>query len=358
MKRKVSLSQALGRLSPSMPADFEARTLRMLKELAECKEERIMKKKTSLGLVLAIALIMLLMGVALALTQLGIWDFVKDYGETPLPEAATMVQTEFGEKTFALGDASVTLKEAISDGLMGSIVVEYRTPEGTYLYAPDSMQKTDPVIYGEQVTQEEVFQKYGMFFYAMDEHIGVLVDGTEEPITDYGWTPVKTADNVLLVHLSFCLQGVDPNNLVYSPGIFKMESLDFEQRQRLKAAIPLKLTLNADRNETVTPQLSDAAKAAGLEAVTVTRTPLTTAVKVQFEKGSSNNFAAQTEPGVEMETSFLSSFASYLDDPDNGITIGYAPVEKLPDTLYIQVKRYDVNGNEELVGEPVEIQLY
>ncbi len=363
MKRKVVLSQALGRLYPSMPVDFEARTLRMLKELAENKEERIVKKKISLGLVLAAALIMLLMGVALALTQFGIWDFVKDYGETPLPEAATMVQTEFGEKTFPLSDnATVTLKEAISDGLMGSIVVEYRTPEGTYLYAPDSMQKTDPVIYGEQVTQEEVFQKYGPFYHARDEKIGVLVDGVVQPLdSDYGWTPVKMADNVLLVHLSFCLQGIDPNNLVYNPGIFKMESLDWEQRQRLAVDVPLKLELNADKCVTVTPKLPDTAVALGIKAVTVASTPLTLAVKVQLETLEANGlfygFQAQDEAGKELETSFLSSFAGYADKEAKSITRGYAPVESLPDAIYIQIKANGSTGEEQKIGEPVKIQL-
>lgn len=363
MKRKVILSQALQRLSPPVPGGFEQKALRMLNQFAQNKEERIVKKKISMGLTIAIVLIALTTGMALALTSLGIWDFTKDYGETPLPAAVDMVQKEFEETTFPLGEASVTLKEAISDGLVGSIVVEYRTPEGTYLYAPDSMQKTDPPTYGEKLTEEEVLKKYGAYYHSMDEHIGVMVGSEEEPLSsEYGSEQVKTADNAMTVNISFPMQGIDPDNLVYSPGLFKMKSTDWEQRERLKASIPLKLTLNADKSETVTPTLSDDAVAAGIKAVTVTKTPLTTAVKVQFEgleaDGYTYGFQAQNGQKEELVRSFLSCFAVLDDKANNSLTQGYAPVETLPGTLYIQVTRFNNdNGEEEKVGDPVAVKL-
>lgn len=366
MKRKMILSQSLRRLDPPMPGTFEAKMLGMITDLTRQREETVVKKKVSLGLVLVCVLMLLLMGVALALTQLGIWDFVKDYGETPLPAAVKMVQTEFEEATFALGEAAATIKEAVSDGIVGSIVVEYRTPEGTYLYAPDSMKKGEKKggknFYGELYTEGAVFQLFGPYYYAMDEDIGVLVDGQVQPLSaEYSFEQVKTADNVLVVSISFSLQGIDPSNLVYRPGIFKMENTDFEQRQSLVAEKPLKLSLNGDKAVTLTPAVTDTAATAGIKAVTVTSTPLTFAVKVEFAKikadGYTYSFTAQEKPGVELNTSFLSSFA-WVYDPEKGIAArGYAPMEVLPDTLYIQVERTNAPGEQEKVGEPLAFSL-
>lgn len=364
MKQKVNLSRALLRLSPPVPPELHARVRRSLALLAAQKEEKIVKNKVSLGLVLVIVLVLLLTGAAVALTQLGIWDIVKDYGETPLPKAQSMVQTDFGESTFALGEASVTLREAVSDGLMGSLVVEYRVPEGSYLYAPDSMQKGEKTVYGETATMEEIFQKYGVFYYAMDEGMDMLVDGQVQPLSsDVGFEQVKTADNVLVVNISFSLQGIDPEALVYSPGLFKMESADFDKRQKLAVEIPLKLQMNADKTQKITPVLGDAAKAAGIKAMTVISTPLTLAVTVQLETAQPEGldaytFEVQMAPGEELSTSFLSSFVWAEDPENNSYTRGYAPVAQLPDTLYLQMKGYDnQTGVEKLLGEPVEVKL-
>ncbi len=68
MKRILVLSKALERLSPPMPADFEQKTKRMLNEIAQRKEENVVKTKISIGLVAAITLILLTAGIALALT--------------------------------------------------------------------------------------------------------------------------------------------------------------------------------------------------------------------------------------------------------------------------------------------------
>ncbi len=362
MKRKVLLPQALKRLDPPMPQAFEAKMLGMITDLTRHKEDVVVKKKISLGLVLAAALLLTLMGAALALTSLGVWDFMKDYGETPLPAAVGMVQTEFEGETLALGEAAATIKEAVSDGIVGSIVVEYRTPEGTYLYAPDSMKKGEKNFYGELYTQGAVFQLFGPYYHAMDEHIGVMVDGQEQPLSsEYSFEQVKMADNVLIVNISFSLQGIDPNNLVYRPGIFKMENIDFEQRQRLVAEKPLKLELNLDKAATITPALTDAAAKANIKAVTVTSTPLTFAVQVEFEKmeqdGYTYTFTAQGEPDVELNTSFLSSFAWVYDPERNIAAKGYAPMEALPDTLYIQVERMNASGEQEKEGEPLALSL-
>ncbi len=364
MKQKINLSKALLRLSPPAPPELDTRVRQSLALLAAQKEKKIVKKKVSLGLVLAIGLVLLLTGAAFALTELGIFDFTKDYGETPLPEAQSMLQKDFGENTYALGEASVTLKEAISDGLMGSIVVEYRVPEGSYLYAPDSMQKGEKPVYGEKATMEEIFQKYGVFYHSTDEHIGIRVNGEELPLSsETGFEQVKIADNVMVVNISFPLQGIDPNTLEYSPGLFKMESADFDKRQRIAVEIPLKLQMNADKTQKVTATLGDTAKAAGIKAVTVTSTPLTLAVTVRFDKTQGEGldgyfFEVQKAPGEELDSSFLSSFA-WFDDPENeSLTRGYAPVAQLPDTLYLQMKGYDhQTGEEKLLGEPVEVKL-
>lgn len=68
MKRKLVLSEALERLSPPIPADFEQNTKRMLNDIALRKEETVVKTKISIGLAAAITLLLLTAGIALALT--------------------------------------------------------------------------------------------------------------------------------------------------------------------------------------------------------------------------------------------------------------------------------------------------
>lgn len=120
MKRKLT-PESLRALYPPMD---EAFARRVQQSLAAQKEEPIVKRKLSMGAVLALCLV-LLAGIAMAVSaHLGVLDFL---GGAPVPdEGRQAVQTELKQTGGTLSDVTVRVRDAVSDGRLLMLAVEAR----------------------------------------------------------------------------------------------------------------------------------------------------------------------------------------------------------------------------------------
>lgn len=348
---KARLSDALLKRWEQIPDTFKDHVDASLLAFEQVKEEPWMRKRSVSAAALIAALLVLTMGAALALNSLGLLDFL-DYA--PSPTVKHMVQSNFKNNMIMLGDCTITVKEAISDGLSGALVVEYSVPEGMYLYAPDA-RAMGTYHSAETESVEELLKKYTTLYMPMDEHIGWLKDGmTLPPGTEYGFDPVKVADNAVVVQIGFAVGDDGLDTFVYEPGVFKITSAD--NRERLTSE-PMLLGMAAQTADNVqkTADVPKALADAGVMRIDVTFTPLSMLVKLTFKAESAYYLSVLDEKGDEFPMDFLSSFAaSYADNLTR--KAAYTRPESIPDTLFIQLYEYADKGRMPL-GGPVLVTL-
>jgi hypothetical protein len=160
MKRKLVLSMALERLSPPMPADFEQKTMRMLKDIALRKEETVVKAKISIGLVVAITLVLLTAGIALALTfSSQVTEFFGNLYGNDMRAWLEKGDVASVNQSFVLDDVEFTLDEVVyrENGLYG--IGTIRPQEGSSaVIIPEDHNPDEPFGYdkiGEGGTPEK-----------------------------------------------------------------------------------------------------------------------------------------------------------------------------------------------------------
>lgn len=96
----------------------------MRRTLADIREEQPMRK-SKLGLVLAMTLLVALCGSALAARHFSALDFLFPQLEAS-PEVQAAVQSEFVQEGGDLGPVRATVRDAVSDGIAVHVVMEYQ----------------------------------------------------------------------------------------------------------------------------------------------------------------------------------------------------------------------------------------
>jgi len=131
--RDEDLKNAFGKADPS----FERRVLHTLTTIKMQREEKPVRK-IKFGLILAIVLIIILGGVALAAAnQWGLFEFLEKHDMTLLPEAVETI--EHPEQNGGDGVyATFTVREALYDEVVAHLVVKAIPKEGVLLVLPDS----------------------------------------------------------------------------------------------------------------------------------------------------------------------------------------------------------------------------
>lgn len=94
------------------------------------KEEHHMKRASFRVALIAAAVIVALMAVAFAASQLGLVDFFKGYYDNRLPDSAKTVLNATQQKTFTVGPLSITLRETLVDGRIAYVTTQAATADG------------------------------------------------------------------------------------------------------------------------------------------------------------------------------------------------------------------------------------
>ncbi len=355
---KTKLSTALKSRYETLPEAFERRVDATLQTFKDERNEPVIHKRMTTALVLIAALLLVTMGVALALNAMGILDFRKeDTGRAATPEVAAIVQRDFKNNVAQLGDCTVTVREAISDGLSGNLMVEYRLPEGMYLYCPDS--RTPGKYHSAEAetpetlkTVEDLLKIYPVLYMPMDEHIGYFKDDQFKDCNGYGWDAVKTADNVNYSNIAFSVDQSSMADFVYCAGVFRITTPNSQEWERLTYDnMNIGMYMSTDSNFQKTGEVPQVLKEAGVQAITVTFTPLSMVVDVE---GSA--FEVVDENGQTIGIDFLSCEAVTAYDEASGMySAGYTCPEVIPETLYIQL--YDTWSRENTIGGIVQVTL-
>jgi hypothetical protein len=358
MTRK--LSDALKSRYENVPESFENHVDAALQALIEERTEPTMRRKTALTAILIAALLLATMGVALALSSMGILDFRKeDTGKEATKQAAELVQRDLKNNVLQLGDCTVTVKEVMSDGFSGNLLVEYRLPEGMYLYTPDARA---PGTYHsiETETVEELLEKYEVLYMPLDEHVGFWVDGAfEYPNSEVGFDPVKVADNVMIVNIGFDIDKERMDEFVHHPGVRKITGPGEEDFERIRNE-PIYLGDFADTKNNVlkTADAPEALAKAGVESIDVVFTPLSMLVDLTFNENveATYSFIVVDEKGMEIESDFISCFVGSEGWDGKSWTKGYTAPDTIPETLDIQLFER-VNDEDVPMGGVVRVTL-
>lgn len=135
MKKRKELQSVFGNADPG----FVNAVNRTLETIKREEEERHMKK-FSMGLVIAIACMLLATVAFAAAERWGVFDFITDrYDVKVLPQAQEIVHKEFAGSTTQIGDAIFGVREAVFDGQHVYITLAV-TPanDSVLLLGPDS----------------------------------------------------------------------------------------------------------------------------------------------------------------------------------------------------------------------------
>lgn len=111
------------------------------------KEEHHMKRASFRVALIAAAVILALMAVAFAASQLGLVNFFSGYYDYRLPDSAKTVLNATQQKTYTVGPLSITLRETLVDGRIAYVTTQATTADGspalivgtgeTDMYIPD-----------------------------------------------------------------------------------------------------------------------------------------------------------------------------------------------------------------------------
>ena len=134
------------------PASF---TGRMDATLAQLKEEEPMKRISVRVVCIAAAIVLALMGTAIALTATGVLDTYADV--RPLPTAQSLVQKAFDQQGGENDLFTLTVREALCDGYRTRIVYEYRAKSADiFLYGLDFASGDSTEIDGQEYTFDQL----------------------------------------------------------------------------------------------------------------------------------------------------------------------------------------------------------
>jgi|GEM_PF-6523033 len=356
---KTTLSDALKSRYENVPDSFRGHVEAILQTIVKERTELNMHRKPVLTAIFITALLLATMGVALALSSMGILDFRKEStGKEVTKQAAEFVQRNLQSNALQLGDCTVTVKEVMSDGLSGNVVVEYRLPEGMYLYDPNARA---PGTYysAENKTMEELLEEYDMLYMPMEARVGYWVDGKfDYPNADVGYDPVKLADNVIVFNVGFTVDAQRMADFVCVPGVHIITGMGDGDRERLRNE-PIHLGDFTDTKNNV-QKIGDVPKAfakEGVESIAVTFTPLSVLVTITFDTSEHNvnDFHVVDEKGEPIRTDFISCFIG--GEGGNRRQKGYTAPESIPETLRIRLFEPTGNDGEVPIGGIEEVVL-
>ncbi len=314
----------------------ESLAVRVAHTLSQLEEERVVKKHVFRTVVIVCALALLLGGTALAVArQYGVGDFLDwMYGERMNSGARQLV--EYPQASKRVGDATVTVREAVWDGFVGHLVIEYRSPEGTAMVPWD-----DRRLEGKAETEEELLAQYGAFYCPVDPGMSFLTEEGAQEIGEMSFMYYQEADNVLSMILTFGEEELKSSELRFKAGVFKFDQE--VEGEKEKQFIDFELADYTSENRTFTFDHPGDLNGKVIDRVVFTFTPMQTVVDIDYADGS------RTYTG--MDVLVLDEAGNVVNPTSTSLwTNGVDAFEKLPRKLCLQAA---TNG--EPVGEPLAL---
>lgn len=330
----------------------EALSARVSSTLDHLEEQKV--KKTGIRFILITALVLLaLIGTAIALTRFGTLDFLQaNYDETMNPQAADLVQTTLTDQpTVQLGDVTATLREAVTDGMVGYLVVEMQSPEGTLMTLADGgLNEPGDDAYAVRYTPGD----------------GSVTTGGIGDIVEHGIDYRREAPNRLAILYMFAAGGIDPQALNVELGAAQIppEGEDFNF---VRETVPFTMDTNVAHSESFTLDFPGTLGAYDISQVRLIFTPMTTAVAVDAPGDASpqNPFILLDADGNPLEHASHGwmVYATLAEASNTCIWAeGYMPMEVIPDVLYLgllDTSDPKAHGARELDPnvEPIKLEL-
>jgi hypothetical protein len=318
------------------------------------KEEKIMKRAMIRTLCLAICAVLLLGATALALTNSDILKYLSQYSDTLNEEQQQMIQSDFAEDTLMLGDVQVTLKELLTDGHVGAVSVEFRAPEGAFLYS-------DLVNMSEEEwnkTRADYLAEYGAYYWLLDSHIYFLHDGTSKPISsDWMMDGQREASNVITAQFVFSAVDQQFDQLQLKVGVAHVTGESEETDERVTGYLTPAYTPDSSSEKTISLTMPDCTNDPGsVASIDITFTKLITVFKATLESTDGHYYSLKISDvnGNELNYTILSSIINSCDG--NIVLTAYDAMAEIPDLLYAQIYRLGENGDTP-VGEHIELKL-
>ncbi len=318
------------------------------------KEEKVMKRAIIRTLCLAVCAVLLLGATALALTSSDILKYLSQYSDTLNEEQQQMIQSDFAQNTLMLGDVQVTLKELLTDGHVGAVFMEFRAPEGTFLYS-------DLVNMSEEEwskTRADYLAEYGSYYWLLDSHIYFLHNGVSEPIgSDWMMDGQREASNVITVQFVFSAVDQQFDQLQLKVGVAHVTAESEETDVRAAGYLTPAYTPGSNTEKTISLTMPNCTNDPGsVASIGITFTKLITMFKATLESTGGRYYSLKIMDanGDELNCTLLSSIISSSEE--NIVLTAYDAMAEVPDLLYAQIYRLDENGNTP-VGEYIELKL-
>lgn len=347
MKREI-WRQAFGQPTDALSQRVSS-TLSSLK-----KEEIIMKRSMLRCAVLALCLVFLLIGTVWAVTESDILSLLGRYDESLTEKQQRLIQTEFAEDTASLGPITVTLKEMISDGFAATVSFEYEAPENVYLYT-DLVEMTK-----EEWEMDEAARlaQYGPYYVLTDFHAEFATPlSILEPPGESMLDAQRIAPNIIRASITFPVTGMPLDTLQIRVGAWEVREPGKEEN-RYGAALFPRYTIGTEPIASYSLSFDPADTPFGLTRVDIALTPLTTHFTVWCQEGLADclPYILDAE-GDELPFGLLGSFGGYQEGAGCRDT-GYGPLESIPDTLQLQMMRWDeTTGDMAPWGESITLSL-
>lgn len=103
----------------------------LMNAVRSVEEDNPMKRATYRVALIAAVIIVALMAVAFAASQLGLVDFFNRYHDDRLPDSAKAALSATEQKSYEVGPLTITLRETLADGRLAYLTTQARTTDGS-----------------------------------------------------------------------------------------------------------------------------------------------------------------------------------------------------------------------------------
>ena len=337
MKDRKELQRVFGEADPG----FVNAVHRSLDAIQKEEEERHMKK-FRLGLVIALACLLLATAAFAAANQWGVLDFISArQGVQTLPEAQELVQRDFPQADARTDDVAFTVREAIFDGDHLYVVIAVNARHDDVLLMGLDCFPDDPA---SDLLGEEKAGNLTLLDWAIQNgktslfRISVYDDGAALGKPDFmdNIDFVMEDDGTLVYMLSGTYKGDEETPTIYlncaSIPFTQDEMLDMEKRQivQFSLTLPAAQTSPDGRVQSTAPALyTDCG--VQVERITLTPTPMAIYCEIEFSVVDETAYAA-TDDGLWFE--FIDENGERL--PDGAMSGGIERIDEPDGTRFIQ----------------------
>lgn len=319
------------------------------------QEGKVMKRSILRTVCLALCAALLLFGTALALVQSDLLDAIARWDKPLSQQQQTLLKTDFQHSTFMAGDVQITLREMLTDGYVGAVAIEYRAPEGTYLYS-DLVPMTEQEW---EMSTLDYLNAYGPYYRLLDANVQFVKASETQPIsTEFMMDGQRIAPNIIREQIYFSVWEKPVQQVQFDLGAMFISSEDESTDITYAGVIAPNYAPDTTAPQNFHLTFDPATNACALASMDVTFTELVTVFSAQLQNKADAIYQMQVYDANGNQLCYTSLSSLIGESYQNSVINSYDAMSEIPDVLSVQFYQLDPDtGTQTTVGEPITLRL-